>query len=198
MADPNVSHPQWFPAYYPASGQFRDQRGDPSGAAGSKLALTFDFPTRPHLLIGMRIENVWALDDVQEAAETIDNFGAILEYIRQINAYQTVRTQFTQSDVVVKPSLQRTVIGGGEPPHTVHWHPLACPYPLRGGNKVTVELERLVSYPTLTVEELEIPIIPTVHVTWETVVGVEGAAFSGRDWGVPTFNMMPGGPGAGG
>lgn len=194
MSDPQIYHPQWFPAYYPASGRFKDTEGQDSGARGSTLELTYDFPTRPIVLLGLRIENIWSLDDIQAAAEDIggNELQAILNYIAQINAAQSVKTEFTQSDVVVKPALQRTVIGGGDPPHVVHWHPLACPYPFRGGNKVTVSLQRLISYPTLTIGDVEVPIIPTVHATWETITGVEGAAFGGIDWGSPTFRMMPG------
>lgn len=187
-----IKHPQWFPAYYPASGRFKDNGGQDSGAARSTSILSFEFPTRPHVLLGLRIENVWSVDNIQQLIETLGGTQtqALINYIQTINAAQTIKTEFTQSDVVVKPTLQRLVTGGGDPPQTVHWHPLPCPYLLRGGNKAQVTVERLISYPTITLGEQQIPIIPTIHAVWECMIGVEGAAWGGNDWGVPTFGMM--------
>ena len=56
--------PQTFPIYYPMGAQpFLGGNGQPSGASGATARLTRDLSNFPHMFMGLRISNVYALGD---------------------------------------------------------------------------------------------------------------------------------------
>lgn len=149
-------NPQRFPIIYPASAEFRlDQ--DASGARGASATLTFTINTRPHMLTGLRLQNIY------DVPERIQLSQPLLTYLDRLDGEQDIQTDLAQQNIVVRPTLQRLVTGRGG----VHWHPFECPYPFRGGNNITVVASRLTSYP----DDIESITLKGALVGWAYIEG---------------------------
>lgn len=147
--------PQRFPIIYPASAGFeRDNAA--SGDVGATATLTFTINTRPHMLVGLRLQNVYI---VPEDMRTCDG----LAWLERLDEEQDVATQLAQQNVVVRPTLQTLVTGR----RGRHWHPFECPYPFRGGNNIVVTVSRLTAYP----REITAITVKAALVGWAYVEG---------------------------
>ncbi len=146
MAEPHLSDPAMFPVLYPASAPFLDANGAPSGARGAIARVTIEFNLRPNFLTSIRAMNVYEIGSA---------FEEKIPFLDKLDGFQTMTTELTQSNIVVRETLQPLAMGRDG----FVWHPLPCPYNWRGGNNITLLFRRLVAYPAL--------ILPTVHVTLE-------------------------------
>lgn len=151
--------PQNIPVFFPGSARFQNSEGQPSGAVGAIATVEISINLRPQWLTGIRVRNVYP---VPSAAQTL------IPYLDRLDDEQTMTTELTQSNIVVRAAKQDTVIGRGG----FHWHPLPSPYPWGGGNNLTLIFTRLTAYPT--------DILPTVHVTLEGIMLVKDTGVGGR------------------
>jgi hypothetical protein len=150
-------HPQAFPLYYDAAGAFLDATGAPSGAVGARARIQRELNNFPHLVYGVRLENVYALGDEPTPAD-VDRFRAAKEFL---DGLQEIEITLTQQNVVAQPTVQVNLVGR----QGINWHPFASPFPMAGGNQFQLTATRLVGYPTLSDE----PILPTLRCTLVTV-----------------------------
>lgn len=148
----DVYSPQKIPVYFPGSARFQNADGVPSGALGAKATVTISINLRPQWFTGIRAWNVYPV------GETFQNFNIL--YLQHLDNQQTMSTELTQSNIVVRDALQPLLLGGGAP--AIHWHPFATPYPWGGGDNITLIFTRLTSYPT--------DVLPTVHVLLEGIM----------------------------
>lgn len=148
--------PQEFPIYYglpPAN--FLDASGTPSGAAGSRARLSRDISNWPHLLVGIRIDNVYDLPSAADA-DGVARYRACKEYV---DGEQTVRVDLAQQNTTTDNVLQTTLcgrMGSGD------WHPFPVPFPMAGANQINIDIQRVTSYPIIVGED---PVVPVVRVT---------------------------------
>lgn len=138
--------PQQVPVYFPGFGRFQDAEGVQSGAVGAIATVTININLRPQWLTTIRIKNVYA---IPAPLQTIDQ----LTFLARLDGEQTVTTELTQSNIVVREVEQDTFTGRGG----IHWHPLETPYPWSGGDNITLRFRRITAYPT--------DVFPGVHVT---------------------------------
>ena len=147
--------PQRFPIIYPASAGFvKDNL--PSGAVGATATLTLTFNTRPHMLVGLRLENIYA---VPERLQNIDGIA----YLDKLDEQQDMTTALAQQNIIIRPTLQTLVTGR----RGVHWHPFEVPYPFRGGNNIVITVSRLTAYPV----EIEAVTCKLAVVGWAYIEG---------------------------
>jgi hypothetical protein len=149
MAMERTSEPQQFPVFFPGAAPFLDANGAPSGARGATARVTCEINLRPQWLTAIRVMNVY---DVPSGFQTADSV-----FLDKIDGWQTMTTELTVSNIVIREALQTLVMGRDG----VLWHPLPTPYPWRGGNSITLEFKRLIGYPQA--------ILPTVHVVLEGI-----------------------------
>lgn len=161
MATSETYSPQRLPVYFPGTARFQDSNGTPSGAIGAVATVTISINLRPQFLTGIRIRNVY---EVPSGLQTIDQ----LTYLDRLDEEQTLTTELTQSNIVVRSMLQTLLVGRGG----VHWHPLSVPYPWGGGNNLTLVVTRLTAYPA--------GVLPTCHVGLEGVTYVKDTGVEGR------------------
>lgn len=147
--------PQTFPIEYPLGPEpFVDGAGNPSGAVGARATLVRTLSNFPHMVMGVRLQNVWALPDAPSDADI-----AHATYIkRYIDGEQTIRMDLAQQSVMVEATLQPLVTGRDG----LHWHPFPAPYPMAGGNDVAFEVVRRSAYPSLP-SEPGTPLTPQVY-----------------------------------
>jgi hypothetical protein len=138
---------QKFPIYYPGNAQFQDQDGQPSGLIGAQAIVEIGLNNRPHEIIGIRVQNVYALP--AERPQDPD----LCCLLDRLDGEQLVSLDLAQQNVIVESMLQTTLTGK----NGIHWHPFACSYPFRGGNNLRLTFRRLTSYPP--------EFFPVVHVT---------------------------------
>lgn len=151
--------PEQFPVYYQLGpSPFLDAANAPSGAAGSRLRLSRSISNFPHLLIGVRVQNVYALP----AAPTADDVQLYRTMKEWVDGEQTIRMELAQQSIIIDPTLQPTVTGQDG----VHWHPFAVPFPMAGSNNINFDLVRVTGYPQLDGED----VIPDVYLTLVAVV----------------------------
>lgn len=153
--------PQRFPIIYPGSAEFRVEDG-PGAVRGATATITITINTRPHMLTGIRLCNVY---EVPEELRDVSS----LAWLNRLDQEQDLSTQLAQQNVVVRPTMQSLVTGGGGGigAATVHWHPFECPYPFRGGNNITLSLSRLTSYP----DEIKSVTVKAALVGWAYIDG---------------------------
>ena len=142
---------QRIPVLFPGSARFQDANGVPSGAVGAQATVEISINLQPQFLVGIRVANVYAIPAEGQIAERFP-------YYERLDEEQTLTTELTQSNIIVRAALQSTVTGR----RGFHWHPLAVPYLWRGGNNLTMVITRLTSYPDY--------ILPTAHVTLEGIM----------------------------
>lgn len=132
-----MQHPQEFPIYYPASAQFKAADGNDAGAGkGATASLAFSLSTRPAMLTGIRMANVY---EIPEDLRNVDGIA----WLEKLDGQQQMSTDMEQQNIVIKPTLQDLVTGR----KGYIWHPFEQPYPFKGGNNITVPVSRLISYP---------------------------------------------------
>lgn len=151
-------NPQAFPIYYtlgPAT--FKDDAGQPTSKAGSRLTLTRDLNNFPHLIFGFRYDVFFDLPDTPDA-EDVAMYRLVKDYVdKEI----TVRTQLAQQNVIVNAAPIACVVGPkGE---TGNWHPFPQPYPMAGGNNIELEMVRQTDYPAFPSAPND-PIIPQISI----------------------------------
>lgn len=144
-----TSEPQQFPVFFPGSAPFLDANGEPSGARGATARVTCEINLRPQWLTGIRALNVYEVPSVFQNEDIV--------YLQHLDGYQTMTTELTVSNIVIREGLQPLVMGRDGRV----WHPLPTPYPWRGGNTITMEFKRLIAYPA--------GLLPTVHVILEGI-----------------------------
>lgn len=132
----DLSNFQRFPVIYSAKAQFKAGSKE-SGAAGSVAKLQFAINNNPHEITGLRIKNVYEVPTEFLSLAQPDG----IDYLNRLDQEQTLTMRMAQQNVVVDETLQSLVCGDG-----VHWHPFELPYPFRGGNNITVDVNRLTSY----------------------------------------------------
>lgn len=153
--------PQRLPVSFPGSARFQDANGQPSGAVGAQATVTISINLRPQFVTGIRIHNVYP---IPAGLQNVDQ----LTYLERLDEEQTMTTELTQSNIIVRAVLQTLFVGRGG----IHWHPLPVPYPWGGGNNITLVITRLTAYPD--------GILPTCHVALEGVTYVKDSGTEGR------------------
>ena len=146
---------QWFPVYYPMGPRsFLDGDGQPTGAANSIAELTKDVPNWPILFQGLRITNVYALPN-QPSELDIRTFEASKRYL---DDEQTVRIDISQQNITAEPTLQVQLTGKSG----VYWAPFPIPFPMAGGNNVTIRIQRVTAYPQLNQTQIQPVVFATI------------------------------------
>lgn len=148
--------PQTFPIYYPIGPKpFLDGNGEPSGAVGARAELEKDLSNFPHMFIGIRIDNIYNIpseEGVDPTADVVQLYRALKEWV---DGEQSITINLSQQSISVDKLLQVQLTGrNGE-----NWHPFPSPFPMAGGNNITIDVERSTSYPLLGGE----PVTPVVR-----------------------------------
>jgi hypothetical protein len=147
-------NPQAFPIYYPMGpASFLDSAGTPSGAAGAVAQLSRDLSNFPHMFLGLRVSNQYALPTTP-TADQVNLYRTCKEWI---DGEQSVRVELAQQSIAAE-RVPQTHLTGRE---AIHWHPFPVPFPMAGANTISVVITRLTSYPQLAGAS----IIPTVSVS---------------------------------
>jgi len=132
----DLSNFQRFPVIYSAQAQFKVGSAE-SAAAGAVAKLQFAINNNPHEITGLRVKNVYDIPAEFLALFRPDG----MEYLERLDQEQTLTMRMAQQNIVVDATLQPLVCGTGP-----HWHPFELPYPFRGGNNVTLDVNRLTGY----------------------------------------------------
>lgn len=133
--------PQLFPKYY-GMGPVQFMNGSqPSGTAGSTATLSRALTNSPQLVYGVRLQNIYDLPG-QPTADQVQLYRALKEHT---DGEQLVTVNLSQQDVTANGVIQTQLVGSGG----VVWAPFAQPYPMAGGNNITIRVQRLTSYPSL-------------------------------------------------
>lgn len=145
--------PGAYPVYYPFTPtQFQNGEGVVTGAAGSTATFTRPLNNFPHMIYGIRIMAVWQLP----AALTAD-IARAAEFVKKYTDSEfTVRMEVAQQSVFLEPMLLPLITGQ----EGIHWHTFANPYPVAGGNNLSIVMRRVTSYPIIVGED---PIVPTIY-----------------------------------
>lgn len=148
-------NPELFPVYYPMGpSPFLDGGSNPSGAASARATLSRDLSNFPHMFLGLRITNVYALPE-DPTADEISLFSVLKNHV---DGEQGITIQLSQQDVVVQSIQQKQLVGGQD---ATYWHPFPIPFPMAGGNNILVTVTRTTPYPLLR----DVQIVPTVYAT---------------------------------
>lgn len=158
---PREYTPQQIAVFFPGAARFQDSDGNASGARGAVATVTISINLRPQWLTGIRVVNIY---DIPDDLQTIDQ----LTYLARLDHEQSMTTELTQSNIIVRAAAQKTITGYDG----IHWHPLPQPYPWGGGNNITLTFTRLTAYPP--------EILPTCHVTLEGIMLVKDTGAEGR------------------
>jgi hypothetical protein len=127
-----------------------------SGLFGATARLSYTLTNDPHLIRGIRIVNTYDLPN-DEGGPTEAQL-ALWMACREIDDDQALTLQIGQQNSVINGVHQRLVTGRrGD-----LWHNFAHPWPAAGGDTLSIELSRLVSYPVVIGTQ---PILPVAHVT---------------------------------
>lgn len=135
--------PQTFPIYYSMGPvPFVDGNGDQSGARGAIARLATDLSNFPHMFMGLRITNAYDMPTVPTEAQ-VQLYRSMKEYL---DGEQTVRLDLSQQNVTADALEQNQLCGAG----AINWHPFPAPFPMAGGNNISITLQRLTPYPQFT------------------------------------------------
>lgn len=139
---------QWFPLYYPMGPKaFLDAQGVPSGDVGAIAELTKSISNWPLLFMGLRITNVYALPASPSELE-VRIFETSKKYI---DDEQTVRIALSQQNITAEATLQVQLTGKSG----VYWAPFPVPFPMAGGNDISVTVQRVSAYPTIDQQQIK-------------------------------------------
>ncbi len=134
---------QKFGLIYSGEAVFTNANNQPGVPAGSVARITIPITTRPYALTGVRIRNLVPIPAVVDFEGQQVAAPALVDYFDRLNDDQDVTIDLSQQNVVVRPTNQALMQGA----KGIHWHPFACPYPMRGGNNVVVDVKRRTAYP---------------------------------------------------
>jgi hypothetical protein len=158
MAGPNPRgpvQPTLFPVAQPFDAvQLRDSSGNLSGAAGARARLQTSLNNSPQILYRLTFQVSYELP--------AEFFAANLDFkklMREggIDDDFTVDIKLTQQNITEGPVHVRDLQGF----LTVNMHPLVVPYAFQGGNNITVDVQRVSSYPVVN----EVVVVPTIRAT---------------------------------
>lgn len=146
---------QWFPIYYSMGPEsFTDSQGVASGAAGTTVRLSKAIPNWPIMFLGLRLTNVYGYPNDEPTTADIARFDSSRRYLDDL---QTIRITLSQQSIASEETLQVQVTGKSG----VYWAPFPVPFPMAGGNSVSVDVRRSVGYPTIGDE----PVTPQLQGT---------------------------------
>ena len=137
-------NPQVFPIYYSMGPSPFNLDGAQSGAVGSEAVLFTDLSNFPHMFMGLRINNVYAIpsDLGGEPTAQVLLYRALKEHV---DGEQTVQILLAQQNITADRLLQTQLTGSAG----INWHPFPVPFPMAGANNITVNLRRVTPYPLL-------------------------------------------------
>lgn len=160
---------QWFPLYPAASAVFQLD-GAPSSRAGSQARCTITLDTFPYLVYGLRFDTSYELP--LEFFEDNPAFKMNMA-LGKVDDDFDVEIQLTQGNVT---SIERSHVRNLQGSNGFNRHPWPLPYPMRGGNKISITAIRNSSYPRILVNDVEVPLAITLKVSAETARGVRNVA----------------------
>ena len=149
---------QWFPQYFPLGPTAFVQSGNvPSGAAGSIARLNKDIPNWPILFLGVRLTNTYELPTTPTELDL-----RTYELSKQwLDGAQSVEVKLSQQNIMSDPMQQDQLVGR----QGFYWAPFGVPFPMAGGNNISLSLIRTLGYPSLDTGGTPAPILPVVHAT---------------------------------
>lgn len=147
--------PQVFPIYYPMGAQpFTNGNGQASGAVGSIARLNRSLSNFPHMFLGLRISNDYDVLPQNPDADTVQ----LVRFMREwVDSQQTVTINLAQQNITAEQLFQPHLTGH----EGINWAPFPAPFPMAGGNDITVEVRRTASYPNV----LNVAVEPVCRVT---------------------------------
>lgn len=149
---------QWFPQYFPLGPvAFTEGGSVASGAAGAIARLNKDIPNWPILFLGVRITNTYALP-VNPTDLDLRTYALCKEWI---DGAQTVEVKLSQQNIMSDPMQQDHLVGR----QGFYWAPFGVPYPMAGGNNISLLLTRTLAYPNLVQGQSPEAITPACHAT---------------------------------
>lgn len=152
---------QWFPQYFPMGPTAFVQGGStPSGAAGSIARLNKDIPNWPILFLGVRITNTYELP-IAPTDIDLRTYDLCKQWI---DGAQSVEVKLSQQNIMSDPMQQDQLVGR----QGFYWTPFGVPFPMAGGNNISLSLIRTIGYPSILDNEEQpvlTPILPVVHAT---------------------------------
>lgn len=153
---------QWFPQYFPLGPTAFAQSGNvPSGLAGSTARLNKDIPNWPILFLGVRLTNTYALPH-EPSLQDIATYELCKEHL---DGAQTVEIKLSQQNIMSDPMQQTHLVGR----QGIYWAPFGVPFPMAGGNNISLLLTRTLDYPSILDNTPESPVLtpitPVVHAT---------------------------------
>lgn len=142
MAELEPMNAQWFPIYFPMGPKaFQNSNGEASGQVGAVCELSKDLPNWPIQFLGLRITNVYELPENPTPAG-IEIYTACKRFV---DDEQTVRISLSQQNITSEKTMQVQLTGKSG----VYWAPFPVPFPMAGGNNISVTVVRATSYPNL-------------------------------------------------
>jgi hypothetical protein len=147
---------QWFPQYFPLGPVgFLSGSGTPNGNAGSRARLSKDIPNWPILFLGVRISSVYELP-AEPSELDLRTYAACKLYV---DDEQTVEVKLSQQNIVADPIQQTHLTGKAG----IYWAPFSVPFPMAGGNNISIEITRSTRYPSIG--DPLVQIVPQVYVS---------------------------------
>lgn len=159
-------HPEAFPIYYAFDSAPFLLNGQPSGAVGAVARLSRSLPNPPHIVLGIRISNVYTLPSGANA-DAVATYRACKE---SVDGEQTVLMNLAQQNITAELTLQKHITGGGL---QEYFMPFPSTYPMAGGNDITLEIRRLTTYPQIAGAD----VLPTCFATLVCTVLRMGAGY---------------------
>jgi len=159
----------WLPVYYEGNAPFLDSDGDPSGAAGAEATVTIDVNNRPQKWTSLRVVMAYDLPPFEDFGAANAILSDFLDRIKDIEDQCTLSVDLSESNIVVGDAHLRGVQGGVKGSGGVIYHPFPTPMLWRGGNNVTLTFKRILSFPSIPLDDTpdDFQITPTVYVVTE-------------------------------
>lgn len=133
---------QWFPQYFPMGPvDFTSGNAVATGAAGATARLSKDIPNWPILFLGVRISNTYELPEEPTELDLM-TYTACKRFV---DDEQTVELKLSQQNIVSDPIQQTHLTGKAG----IYWAPFGVPFPMAGGNNITILLVRTTRYPSI-------------------------------------------------
>lgn len=154
--------PQVFPLYYPMGEQpFQTGGGVQSGAAGAIARLQRPLNNFPHMFMGLRISNVYDL--FADTPQPTDDQVRLARFLHEwVDSEQIVTINLAQQNITAELMFQPHLTGHDG----INWAPFPAPFPMAGGNNITVEIQRRTTYPMFN----DADVLPLVNATLVTAV----------------------------
>lgn len=144
-----------YPRAIPGSARY-ELDGEASGAAGAVARIGIQVDNYPQILLRVSVAHEYEIDPAY-----VDTNPLAYQGMRELDDAAEITITATQQNITARPVHLRTWQGRGG------WlyQPLSAPYIVGGSNQITVELRRLIAYPSLN----EVAILPVAYVTAFTV-----------------------------